>query len=174
MSVEIIQGKIDESNEQLLKDFSLTDAEGSVFILPMLSTNDEEVFNQFTPDIRSYFLRNDTVLTVCRTKNKKVKYEVRHSADVILPLLFVAEKLLLPVVLSILSAFIYENYQKAKNTTVQVEVITLSMENNEFRHLKITGNGQEVANTLRALSDQGEIIDVENGSQTRASKCKGT
>lgn len=170
VAMEIIQGKIDESRARLFKSFPFTDAEGAVFVLPMLSTDHEEVFNQFVPDIRSYFVHKGTDLTVCRSKNKQVKYDVRHSADVILPLLFVAEKLLLPVVLGILSSYIYDKYHRARNTTVQIEVITLSIESNEFRHLKITGNGEEVANTLKVLSNQGEVINVENGSQTKTSE----
>lgn len=128
----------------------------------------EEVFNQFTPDIRNYFLENDFNITVVRDRSKKVRYEVLQNADIILPVITFIGKASFAIGTGVLARYIYEKYMSSSNksnSTIEADVVHLETENMNFKRYKISGSAPEVVEALKVLSNDNEVKANGDGLQ---------
>lgn len=128
----------------------------------------EELFNQFTPDIRGFFSENNFNITVARDRKKKVKYEILQNADIILPIITFIGNAAFGLGTGILANYLYAKYVTSgamSNSTIEADIVELKTENMSYKRYKISGSAQEVVEALKHLST-GSEEKPNNGNGT--------
>lgn len=136
-----------------LEDFGvdIKQSIGQGFILPIKSEDNIEILNDLTPDVKKYFLNEQTSIEVLRTPGKEVRYLVLHDANVILPTITFVGGFALSVGAGILANLITNKFL-SNNNVVKTDIINIKTETMECKRYKIEGSGKDVVKILETLS----------------------
>lgn len=148
-------------NSKLYDDVSIPS--GHSPLNPKNLESNQELFNQFTSDVRSYFIENEFSITVVRDKKKEVKYEVLQNIDIILPILTFVGAQATALGINLLASYVWEKFRERKTSTIQADVVELKTDDMSYKRYKVSGSAEEVVEALRILSKEKVEKNEDDG-----------
>lgn len=122
-----------------------------IIAVPKQYTKNEYYFAQETVDFIKYCRQNDKNHTYDVLADGDIKVRSLHSFDLWLPVIWVASKILFPMVINIVSSYIWEKIKGHEKEETQVDVTFVVKNKKEKKMIHYKGNADKFKETFEKI-----------------------
>lgn len=123
--------------------------EMSFVVMPASYKDDERYYSQEAVDFVKYCREEDSTHLISLLDDDDVVSRSLHSIDIWMPIIWVAEKALLPIVVSLVSRYIYEKIKGREGEKTNVDVEFHFKEGKRVRTIHYKGDIKNLEDVLR-------------------------
>lgn len=107
--------------------------------VPGMHTEQGMVFEDDTIDFMKYCLQNDPNHKYALAVDGDIPLNSQHSADILIPLLIIAENGMLPVILNLLSSYIFNRIANRKHESHDIKVSIMVIDGDRNTRIDYSG-----------------------------------
>lgn len=140
--------RCDDHIKKMIKNVLEDDAKGSIdnfdcIVLPSPYNENACYYAQETIDFVKFFQEVNEKISIALLSNEDVEVRSLHSFDIFMPIIWIAENTLLPIIVGIVSAYIFDKMKGRESEEANVDLSFVVERDNETKIIHYKGPAHE-------------------------------
>lgn len=140
--------RCDDRIKEMIKNVLEDDTKGPIdnfgcIVLPSPYNENACYYAQETIDFVKFFQEVNEKISIALLNNEDVKVRSLHSFDIFMPIIWIAENTLLPIIVGIVSAYIFDKMKGRESEEANVDLSFVVERGNETKIIHYKGSARE-------------------------------